>query len=632
MSEPQLDESRKLSAEKYLAALEQLIEDLPDPLPLSDSARAELRRQVIVRRVHNEEVQRARAEFGFLPMGTETPFVLTMSGGGHRAALFGLGGLMAIVDAGANSRVGQIASVSGGSITNLVVAEGCDFQSVSSAEFANVAKGLFETTTRGILTKFVLGILIAVIIGPIVAFVAASLARQLPSIPVLLGATLVWLSVISLRGLVIEWLMKRRYFRGGRTRLRLGSLAASQKRAAEDTRKGVDHVVCCTDLVSGKPIYFSTCNGGKGYGLIEREMEAMEPPVRNASEASVAAILRASAGFPGIPPRRFRVVGGTWLTSLLPVRPSGDVAFLSDGGIWNNLGTQAYVEGRFYRGSERQTFLDPMVVLSLDASAELERHRGWDLQLPGWAEIQALLRQVTILTTNTVEPRRETFRDRFRLAIQRGDLLGISQPGGAYYMGVDYEPRVILVSLQDSPPGIAADLNRQLSSIEADLTDLATLVPRLSELAYRDPVDVSSLWDVSRTLSSRWNPWNRILQLLNCPAYTEACSIAGVPDQTGVDPTCSGTPRDQLSSDLGDEHRLLLQLERIAEDLLYSQDLLCRSGQLRQVPTTLGAVDRFTARRLVGRGYANAAVTLFMLGLTDTLPSPTEHHSWLFRD
>src|ERR1700730_13839552 len=43
---------------------------------------------------------------------------IALSGGGYRASLFGMGALMYLVDVGANSRVEDIASVSGGSITN----------------------------------------------------------------------------------------------------------------------------------------------------------------------------------------------------------------------------------------------------------------------------------------------------------------------------------------------------------------------------------------------------------------------------------------------------------------------------------------------------------------------------------
>ncbi|MGC4109989.1 MAG: hypothetical protein QM747_06115 [Nocardioides sp.] len=52
---------------------------------------------------------------------------VALSGGGHRAALFAAGALMALTDTGVNQQVGVIASVSGGSITNGLVAKSGDF-------------------------------------------------------------------------------------------------------------------------------------------------------------------------------------------------------------------------------------------------------------------------------------------------------------------------------------------------------------------------------------------------------------------------------------------------------------------------------------------------------------------------
>lgn len=48
---------------------------------------------------------------------------VSLSGGGYRASLFGLGTLLYLVDAGKNAEVCCISSVSGGSITNGYVAQ-----------------------------------------------------------------------------------------------------------------------------------------------------------------------------------------------------------------------------------------------------------------------------------------------------------------------------------------------------------------------------------------------------------------------------------------------------------------------------------------------------------------------------
>ena len=50
---------------------------------------------------------------------------VALSGGGHRATLFGLGALLYMARAGVNRSVTQISSVSGGSLTNGLVAQRC---------------------------------------------------------------------------------------------------------------------------------------------------------------------------------------------------------------------------------------------------------------------------------------------------------------------------------------------------------------------------------------------------------------------------------------------------------------------------------------------------------------------------
>src|SRR5437867_2779290 len=67
---------------------------------------------------------------------------VALSGGGHRATLFSLGVLMALVDLGLNDEVSQIAFVSGGSITNAFVGWRCNFAAADRAEFDAVAKDL----------------------------------------------------------------------------------------------------------------------------------------------------------------------------------------------------------------------------------------------------------------------------------------------------------------------------------------------------------------------------------------------------------------------------------------------------------------------------------------------------------
>ncbi len=62
-------------------------------------------------------------------------FAVALSGGGHRATVFTLGGVVALVDLRLNHHVSQIASVSGGSITNAFFAvQPKDFAELESAD------------------------------------------------------------------------------------------------------------------------------------------------------------------------------------------------------------------------------------------------------------------------------------------------------------------------------------------------------------------------------------------------------------------------------------------------------------------------------------------------------------------
>lgn len=72
-------------------------------------------------------------------------FAISLSGGGHRATLATLGALMAIVDRGLSPKVMQIASVSGGSITNAFVAQRCRFGELAPGELDEIANELTTT-------------------------------------------------------------------------------------------------------------------------------------------------------------------------------------------------------------------------------------------------------------------------------------------------------------------------------------------------------------------------------------------------------------------------------------------------------------------------------------------------------
>ena len=147
---------------------------------------------------------------------------IALSGGGHRAAAYALGALLYLVHANLNSRVRNISSVSGASITNAFVASQCDFQAVKIDEFKVIASKLILKIARsGLLSVWTTWACVAVVIIVAIAtsvafgmiwwtFVGDSLSLDL------WGAFVIFLMVVSLaltsRGWIIDRWMAAVYF------------------------------------------------------------------------------------------------------------------------------------------------------------------------------------------------------------------------------------------------------------------------------------------------------------------------------------------------------------------------------------------------------------------------------------
>src|SRR6266542_3342500 len=234
---------------------------------------------------------------------------VSLSGGGHRASLFGLGALLYLVDAGKNREVTSIASVSGGSLTNAFVAQTMDFRQVTPEQFEEAMKpfatqlarkGTFQgryLTPRYLLllgttllatgavwfipgarwTRFLihLGVVFAwgaVVmswmfatllakaygVGMALALAASVLPPWFASLPHWLAfpfgrfalfvvALALWIWVVfSRRGAVCAYAYRRTLFTRDGREDRLAGIAT-----------GIDHVLCATELQSGEQLYFS---------------------------------------------------------------------------------------------------------------------------------------------------------------------------------------------------------------------------------------------------------------------------------------------------------------------------------------------------------------------------------------
>jgi predicted acylesterase/phospholipase RssA len=260
---------------------------------------------------------------------------IALSGGGHRATIWGLGVLLYLADAGRQQDVGVIASVSGGSIANGVVAHEMDYAHTSPDELQarlrpllhHVAyTGLFfwgPSTNAFVITVFVLLGLGA--LGTLAGLVLAFLGG-IGAVPgVVLLASLVILGagvlVFTRRSVVVDSALARTHFSRGGHPTPLAEVARS-----------LDHVMCATELQAGEHFYLAPTflySYRFGYG--------------NPDGMRLSTAVQASACLPGafaarrLPTAPYQFRRDPSVTE--PAQPPGQ-ALLTDGGVYDNMADQ----------------------------------------------------------------------------------------------------------------------------------------------------------------------------------------------------------------------------------------------------------------------------------------------------
>jgi hypothetical protein len=324
---------------------------------------------------------------------------VALSGGGHRASLFGLGALLYLGDAGKLPQVTSVASVSGGSLTNGWIAQSIDLSTAGDGAMFAQAMAPFakQLAQRGTLfaTPFTWVYVVVLAATGLVALVVpwllplAGILQFLVLVAVLLG----WAGLVASRR---SWVAATAF------RRTLFSPTGSPTLLA-GVHGGLDHVFCATDLQSAEQVYFAQ-SFGYGYRF----------GVGTPADLALHDAVQASACLPGaFPPRWLRAQRfsfGYPDDAVHPDdpcpdpkdRPAEPPAFLilTDGGAYDNMADQ-WAIGRRGRAAcfpdPDNRHPEPQQLIVVNASAG----RGWARfnrsQVPGLGELLSLLRIKDVL-------------------------------------------------------------------------------------------------------------------------------------------------------------------------------------------------------------------------------------------
>ena len=315
---------------------------------------------------------------------------VAMSGGGHRASVWGAGVLLYLADAGRHGDVGAIASVSGGSITNGVVAHELDYRQASAAEVRAMLRPLLRHIAyTGLFfwgpstNLFVVGLLVVLGLGAL-GFVAGVIMTFLAGTGIAPGVVLI-ASLILLAAGVVAFAQRSKVVDGALARTHFSREGHPTRLAS--VGRTLDHVFCATELQAGEHFYFSprfAYSYRFGCGL--------------PGELALSTAVQASACLPGaFAARRLAAAPFRFQRSAEVREPAQvpDQMLLTDGGVYDNMADQ-WADGLTARVRENAEL--PVMTPALDELIVANASAGpkWSAVTASWLpvrnELSALMR------------------------------------------------------------------------------------------------------------------------------------------------------------------------------------------------------------------------------------------------
>jgi hypothetical protein len=485
----------------------------------------------------------------------------------------------------------------------------CDFDKLAPGDFDSIAGHIARRIiVDGLLTRRrILAAFVAVGLVAFGAFRLTGLLGQLiPGVPKPLVLAVECLSAIvaaaaafMFAGRYVDYLVAN-FLRPipSDTEVRI-SRKSQAKRMADLPTRNVEHVFCATDLVTGLPVYVSSHDKGilwrRVFSGILAGVQQVHAQRWDAGALRLAEVVRASAAFPGIPPRRIALFSGT-RPLFRPLREHDgqtksfgeeitaerrreldqealerelcypSTLFLGDGGLWNNLGTQVLREDRMARGQQHRSV--PRMLLCVNASGALKRASVLSLQVPLVAVVSWLRRCLDILSANTIEPRTHSIAH----ALGRR-VASIGRERGSDNLDVVSDLREV------------SETALELGIFSKHRYDIAAANPETiawEGQAVQECEQLLKAWDCGETDRSVLERINKVLMSRPARVRTDVGAI----DHDTVD--------DLKHSSAW-----------VAAEELSSGDVAA--------PTTLGRIDLGMARRLLARGYVNTFLMSWMI-------------------
>jgi predicted acylesterase/phospholipase RssA len=467
------------------------------------------------------------------------PLGVAISGGGVRAAFFAFGALLYLVHSHLHRHIRLVSSVSGGSIVNVAVALDGDFAESNAVRFGRlVGRASNRMAKQGVffwpgVKRLLPSIAIFTLWAPL--FIAL-----VNLVDVMSGSEVdgwdwyvFWFGEIWYTGLMTIYVLL--YLMLGRQKIQqsayhlfLRHVAQEKGRQSPHKRKlrdlpesTVSHVLCATELTSGQPFYMS------------RDMVLSPLYGRSGPDISLPRAIYASAAFPiGFPPLRLRA-RDLDLTGGQDDEPPRTL-MLSDGGVFNNLGTETFSAN----DASAHVFLPdpslpiiPQVARQLVVNASSPPKKTKLSSIPIWRSVMSSARIMSVMYENTLRPRVQ------RLMESQGT------PGGP-----------IVVDISESP----LELVDRLAAERPDSDDVRTRALAMREMLIRVQSDhewkmyadraahtKTVLSAVGRTAAVRLVRLGYLDTAISCHAHFATPGIGIVPDEKWFKELVDGTLSDQ---------------------------------------------------------------------------------------